>query len=70
MKDFWKEPETKKINKKRIRKGQQTRGPLYTAEDALKCMEIFVPVKYDEIIQVSENIYVRFNYELFNRLLQ
>ena len=48
-------------NKKRIRKGQQTRGPLYTAEDALKCMEIFVTVKYDEIIQVSENIYVRFN---------
>ena len=48
-------------NKKRIRKGQLTRGPLYTAEDALKCMEIFVPVKYDEIIQVSENIYVRFN---------
>ena len=48
-------------NKKRIRKGQQTRGPLYTAEDALKCMEIFVPVKYDEIIQVSENMYVRFN---------
>ena len=48
-------------NKKRLRKGQPTRGPLYTAEDALKCMEIFVPVKYDEIIQVSENIYVRFN---------
>lgn len=48
-------------NKKRIRKGQPTRGPLYTAEAALKCMEIFVPVKYDEIIQVSENIYVRFN---------
>ena len=48
-------------NKKRIRKGQTTRGPLYTAEDALKCMEIFVPVKYDEIIQVSEDIYVRFN---------
>lgn len=48
-------------NKKRIRKGQPTREPLYTAEDALKCMEIFVPVKYDEIIQVSENIYVRFN---------
>ena len=48
-------------NKKRIRKGQPTRVPLYTAEDALKCMKIFVPVKYDEIIQVSENIYVRFN---------
>ena len=48
-------------NKKRLRKGQPIRGPLYTAEDALKCMEIFVPVKYDEIIQVSEDIYVRFN---------
>ena len=48
-------------NKKRLRKGQPTRGPLYTAEDALKCMEIFVPVKYDEIIQVAEDIYVRFN---------
>ena len=48
-------------NKKRLRKGQPTRGPLYTEEDALKCMEIFVPVKYDEIIQVSEDIYVRFN---------
>ena len=48
-------------NKKRLRKGQPTREPLYTAEDALKCMEIFVPVKYDEIKQVSEDIYVRFN---------
>lgn len=48
-------------NKKRLRKGQPTRGPLYTAEDAIKCMEIFVPVKYDDIIQVDENIYVRFN---------
>ena len=55
------EMESEWKNKKRIRKGQPTRGPLYTAEDALKCMEIFVPVKYDEIIQVSENIYVRFN---------
>ena len=55
------EMEAELKNKKRIRKGQPTRGPLYTAEDALKCMEIFVPVKYDEIIQVSENIYVRFN---------
>ena len=48
-------------NKKRIRKGQPTRPPLYTAEEAIKCMEIFVPVKYDDIIQVDENIYVRFN---------
>ena len=48
-------------NKKRQRKGQEERDPLYTAQDALNCLEIFVAVKYDEIIQVTENIYVRFN---------
>ncbi len=48
-------------NKKRERKGEQTYPPLYTAEDAINCLELFIPVKYDEIIQVDENIYVRFN---------
>ncbi len=48
-------------NKKRLRKGQQTFPPLYTAEDAIKSQELFVPVKYDDIIQVAENIYVRYN---------
>ena len=48
-------------NKKRLRKGEETKPPLYTAEDAIKSQELFVPVKYDEIIQVDENIYVRFN---------
>ena len=47
--------------KKRIRKGEDAIPPLYTAEDAINCQEIFVPVKYDEIIQVDENIYVRYN---------
>ena len=35
--------------------------PLYTAQDALDCLEIFKPVKYDEIVELSENIHVRFN---------
>jgi len=48
-------------NKKRQRKGEQEVPPLYTAEDAIKCLEIFNPVKYDEIIQIDDNIYVRFN---------
>ena len=48
-------------NKKRERKGEKTYPPLYTAEDAINCLELFIPVKYDEIIQVDENIYVRFN---------
>ena len=48
-------------NKKRMRKGEQTYPPLYTAEDAINCLEIFQPESYDEIIQVAENIYIRFN---------
>ena len=48
-------------NKKRKRKGQKELPPLYTAEEAAKSLEIFRPVKYDEIIQIAENISVRFN---------
>jgi len=55
------EMESEWKNKKRLRKGQQTFPTLYTAEDAIKSQELFVPVKYDDIIQVAENIYVRYN---------
>lgn len=55
------EMESEWKNKKRLRKGEQTLPPLYTAEDAIDCQELFVPVKYDEIIQIDENINVRFN---------
>ena len=55
------EMESQWKNKKRVRKGQKEKQPLYTADDAIKCMEIFKPVKYDEIIQVDKNIFVRFN---------
>ena len=48
-------------NKKRIRKGLEPREPLYTAEQAARCLEIFEAVKYDEIIEIDENIHVRFN---------
>ena len=48
-------------NKKRIRKGIDPVPPLYTAEDAIKSLEIFEPVKYDEVIEIDENIHVRFN---------
>lgn len=55
------EMESQWKNKKRLRKGEAEIPPLYTAEDAIRCLEIFVPVKYDEIIQIDENINVRFN---------
>jgi len=54
------EMETQWINKKRARAGKEPIDPLYTAEDAINCMELFNPVRYDEIIQVNEYIRVRF----------
>ena len=48
-------------NRKRMRKGESILEPLYTAQDAARCLEIFKPVKYDEIIEIDENIHVRFN---------
>ena len=48
-------------NRKRTRKGENPLPPLYTAEDAIKCLELFKPVKYDEIIELTPDINVRFN---------
>ena len=48
-------------NRKRLRKGEKPLPPLYTAEDAAKSIEIFSPVKYDQLIELDENIHVRFN---------
>ena len=48
-------------NKKRERKGEKPLPPLYTAEDAARCLEIFSPVKYDQIVDLDENIQARFN---------
>ena len=48
-------------NRKRIREGKEELPPLYTAEEAYQCLQYFVPVKYDEIVEIDENISVRFN---------
>lgn len=48
-------------NRKRMREGKDPIPPLYTAEDAINTMEIFQAVNYDEIIDIDENIHVRFN---------
>lgn len=48
-------------NRKRERRGEKPTEPLYTAEDAARCLELFVPVKYDEVIEISPEIHVRFN---------
>ncbi len=48
-------------NKKRKREGKKDLPPLYTAEEAYECLQYFVPVEYDKIVEIDENISVRFN---------
>ena len=55
------EMESQWKNKKRLRKGELAIPPIYTAEDAARCLEIFKPVKYDEIIEITPEIHVRYN---------
>ena len=55
------EMESEWKNRKRKRRGEPERPPLYTAEEAARCLEIFEAVNYDEIIEIDENIQVRFN---------
>ncbi len=54
MESVWK-------NKKRLRKGETELPPIYTAEEAARSLEIFKEVKYDEIIEITPEIHVRFN---------
>ena len=56
------ETENEIKNKKRKRAGQkELLEPLYTARDAIECMKIFKGVNYDEIIEITPEIQVRFN---------
>lgn len=56
------ETETQYKNKKRMRGGNKVMlEPLYTAKDAIDCMELFVPEKYDTLVDVTDGIVVRFN---------
>lgn len=55
------ETESEWKNKKRKRKGEKEVPPMYTAQDAINSLEIFKPVKYDQIIDIGETIHIRFN---------
>ena len=55
------EAETKWKNKKLLREGKMPEQPMYTAEEALQSLEIFKTIPYDQIIDIDENIKVRFN---------
>jgi len=55
------ETESQWKNKKLVRNGKDPIPPMYTAEDAINSLEIFRPVRYDEIVDIDEHIKVRFN---------
>ena len=48
-------------NKKRVREYKELLLPIYTAEDAYNCLELFEPIDYDDIVEIDDNISVRFN---------
>ncbi len=48
-------------NRRRKREAKPILPPLYSAEDALKSLELFQGVDYDEIVEISEDLRIRFN---------
>ena len=55
------ETETEWKNRKRIRRGEDLIVPIYDAETAAKSLELFRGMPYDQIIELDDNIHVRFN---------
>lgn len=55
------ETETEWKNRKRIRRGEELLTPIYDAETAAKSLELFKDVPYDQIIELDDDIHVRFN---------
>ncbi|WAM32900.1 MBL fold metallo-hydrolase [Caldicellulosiruptor morganii] len=43
-------------NKKRKREGKEELKPLYTIEDAYSCLELFKGVKYDQVVEINNNL--------------
>jgi metallo-beta-lactamase family protein len=54
------EMDTEFVNKKNIKLGRPPVQPLYTMDDATESLKNFVPVSYDEIIQIHPRVEVRF----------
>ncbi|MBO5348212.1 MAG: MBL fold metallo-hydrolase [Clostridia bacterium] len=55
------ETETEWKNRKRIRRGEELLVPIYDAETAVKSLELFKGVPYNQIIELDDDIHVRFN---------
>lgn len=48
-------------NRKRLRKGEELREPIYDVQTALLSLELFESVNYDQLIEIDDNIVVRFS---------
>lgn len=55
------ETETEWKNRKRIRRGDKLLTPIYDVETAVKSLELFKGFSYDRIIELDEDIHIRFN---------
>ncbi len=55
------ESEVEWLNRKRMREGKHPVDPLYTAQDAIDSQVLFEPINYDEEIQLTPTIRVRYN---------
>ncbi len=54
------ETENQWDNKKRKRKGEEPREPLYTVDEAVAALDFIEGVKYEEEITLTPNIHIRF----------
>jgi metallo-beta-lactamase family protein len=57
---FIQESDTERFNRKRARQGLQPVEPLYTRDDAVKCMELFIGVPYNRKFIIDVNTKVKF----------
>ncbi|MBU1369196.1 MAG: MBL fold metallo-hydrolase [Bacteroidetes bacterium] len=57
---FIQEHDTQWFNKKRAKKGLPPVEPLYTQQDAAKCMELFIGVAHNRKFYIDNNVRVKF----------
>jgi metallo-beta-lactamase family protein len=58
---FIQEHDTQWFNKKRARQGLPPVEPIYTKNDAINCMELFISVPLNRKFKIDDNIKVKFN---------
>lgn len=57
---FIQESDTERFNRKRAKQGLPPVEPLYTRDEAVKCMELFIGIPYNRKLQIDQNIKVKF----------